>query len=85
MELTGAQGILQKIEFKKLTQRSDIMAAFGLVSILMIMIIPVPPILLDLFLSINITIALLILVIGVYTVKAIFGSENVYQKTLMIH
>ncbi len=71
MELTGAQGILQKIEFKKLTQRSDIMAAFGLVSILFIMIIPVPPILLDLFLSINITIALLILVIGVYTVKAI--------------
>ncbi len=71
MELTGRQGILQKIEIKKLLQRSDIMAAFGLVSIIMIMIIPVPPILLDLFLSTNITIALLILVIGVYTVKAI--------------
>ncbi len=71
MELTGEQGILRRIDFKKLTQRSDLMAAFGLVSILLIMIIPVPPILLDLFLSANITIALLILIIGIYTVKAI--------------
>ena len=41
------------------------------VSILMIMIMPLPAILLDLFLSTNITIALLILVISLYTVKAI--------------
>jgi flagellar biosynthesis protein FlhA len=47
------------------------MAAFGLVSILMIMIIPLPSIILDLFLSLNITIALLILIISLYTVKAI--------------
>ena len=43
----------------------------GLVSILMIMIIPLPSIMLDLFLSMNITLALLILVISLYTVKAI--------------
>jgi flagellar biosynthesis protein FlhA len=47
------------------------MAAFGLVGILMIMIIPLPSIVLDLFLSMNITIALLILIISLFTVKAI--------------
>jgi flagellar biosynthesis protein FlhA len=47
------------------------MAALGLVGILMIMIIPLPPLLLDLFLSINITIALLILVISLFTVRAV--------------
>ncbi len=71
MELTGQQGILQKIDFKNLMQRSDIIAAFAMVAILLIMIIPLPSILLDLFLSTNITIALLILVISLYTVKAV--------------
>ena len=51
--------------------RSDIMAAVGLVSILLIMIIPIPPILLDLFLAANITIGLLILIISLYIVKAV--------------
>ncbi len=71
MELTGQQGILQKIDLKSLMQRSDIIAAFAMVAILLIMIIPLPSILLDLFLSTNITIALLILVISLYTVKAV--------------
>ncbi len=71
MELTGQQGILTRINLGQLAQRSDVMAAFGLVSILMLMILPVPPIMLDLFLALNITIALVILVISLYTVKAV--------------
>lgn len=71
MELTGQGNIFTRINWKELAQRADIMAAFGLVAILMIMIIPLPSLLLDLFLSINITIALLILVISLFTVKAI--------------
>ncbi|HID70098.1 MAG TPA: flagellar biosynthesis protein FlhA [Desulfobacterales bacterium] len=71
MELTGQGNILNRLNWKDLLQRSDIMAAFGLVAILMIMIIPLPSLLLDLFLSMNITIALLILVISLFTVKAI--------------
>jgi len=71
MELTGQQGIFTRSNLVQLTQRSDLMAAFGLVSILMLMILPVPPIMLDLFLSLNITIALVILVISLYTVKAV--------------
>jgi flagellar biosynthesis protein FlhA len=71
MELTGEQGIFNRVSIGQVARRPDIMAAFGLVSILMLMIIPIPPILLDLFLSLNITIALVILVISLYTVKAV--------------
>jgi flagellar biosynthesis protein FlhA len=71
MELTGPGNILTRLNWRELLQRADIMAAFGLVAILMIMIIPLPSLLLDLFLSMNITIALLILIISLFTVKAI--------------
>ncbi len=71
MELASVQDRLTNLPIKKLLYRSDIIAALGLVSILMIMIIPLPSIVLDLFLSMNITIALLILIISLYTVKAI--------------
>jgi flagellar biosynthesis protein FlhA len=71
MELAQAQDFVKNIQLKKLSQRSDIMAAIGLVSILMIMIIPLPSIVLDLFLATNITIALLILIISLYAEKAV--------------
>lgn len=71
MELTNIQNSLTSLQFKQLLGRSDVVAALGLVAILMIMIIPLPSIILDLFLSMNITIALLILIISLYTVKAI--------------
>ena len=71
MELASVQTRLANLPIKQLLYRSDIIAALGLVSILMIMIIPLPTILLDIFLSMNITIALLILIISLYTVKAI--------------
>ncbi len=74
MELTGQQGIINRLQLGELSKRSDVIAAMGLVSILMIMIIPIPSIILDLFLSANITIALLILIISLYTEKAVdFG------------
>jgi len=70
MELATLQNNQIALRFKQLFGRSDVIAAVGLVSILMIMIIPLPSIILDLFLSMNITIALLILIISLYTVKA---------------
>lgn len=71
MELAEAQAIIKKIQIKELLVRSDVIAALGLVSILMIMIIPIPSIILDLFLATNITIALLILIISLYAAKAV--------------
>ncbi|HKL24782.1 MAG TPA: flagellar biosynthesis protein FlhA, partial [Desulfuromonadales bacterium] len=58
--------------------RSDLLVSFGLVTILMLMIIPLPPLILDLFLSLSITVSLLILIVSLYTVRpldfAIFPS-----------
>lgn len=71
MELISKETIFDRLHIKALLQRNDVIAAVGLVSILMIMIIPLPPLLLDLFLSSNITIALLILIVSLYTVKAV--------------
>jgi len=50
--------------------RSDIVVSLGLVSVLMLMILPLPPMLLDIFLSLNITISMLILIISLYTSKS---------------
>lgn len=57
--------------WRELLLRSDILVAFGLVLILMLMILPVPPMLLDIFLSLNITIGLMILIIALYTTRAL--------------
>lgn len=57
--------------WREMLLRSDILVAFGLVLILMLMILPVPPMLLDVFLSLNITIGLLILIIALYTSRAL--------------
>ena len=71
MEMAELQGVFGKLRLKDLYGRSDILAAFGLVSILLIMIMPIPSILLDLLLAMNITIGLLILIISLYIVKAV--------------
>jgi flagellar biosynthesis protein FlhA len=62
--------------------RSDVLVAVGLVMILMLMILPVPPMLLDIFLSLNITIGLLILIITLYTTRAL--DFAVFPSVLLI-
>ncbi|SHO50740.1 flagellar biosynthesis protein FlhA [Desulfopila aestuarii] len=71
MELAEARDIFSRIKIQDLAARSDVIAAIGLISILMIMIIPLPSIILDIFLATNITIGLLILIISLYAVKAV--------------
>ncbi len=70
MELSTVQNSITGFNYRRLLGRSDVIAALGLVSILMLMIIPLPAIILDVFLSLSITIALLILILSLYTVKA---------------
>ncbi len=70
MEIAGVQNIFTRAQVKALLGRSDVLAALGLVAILMIMIIPLPSLVLDIFLSTDITLALLILVICLYSIKA---------------
>ena len=68
---TQTQPLLSRIDWKDLATRSDIWASFGVIGILLLMIIPLPPMILDLCLALNITLAILILVISLYTEKAV--------------
>ena len=82
MELTTIQNTLTNYDYKQLLGRSDVMAAIGLVAILLMMIIPLPPLVLDLFLTTSITIALLILILSLYTVKA--TDFSIFPSLLLV-
>jgi flagellar biosynthesis protein FlhA len=82
MELTNVQTSIINFDYKQLLGRSDIVAALGLVAILMMMIIPLPAIVLDLFLTMSITIALLILILSLYTVKA--TDFSIFPSILLV-
>ncbi len=71
MEATGTPTLWERTRIGELLQRSDIMASVGLMGILMLMVVPLPPVILDLCLALNITIAILILIISLYTEKAV--------------
>ncbi len=51
---------------KSLGRNSDIILAFGLIFMLGLMIIPLPPVLLDFFLALNISLSVLILIVSLY-------------------
>ncbi len=58
-------------KFEKYTKNTDLLIAVGLLGILSVMIIPLPPIVLDLALSLSLGISLLILLVSVYTKRAL--------------
>ncbi|EQC47492.1 flagellar biosynthesis protein FlhA [Bacteriovorax sp. Seq25_V] len=55
--------------FKFLTQNSDLAVAIALLAVLGVMIIPVPPFLLDLLLALTLSFSVIILLVSVYTKK----------------
>ncbi|WP_372652479.1 flagellar biosynthesis protein FlhA [Halobacteriovorax sp.] len=58
-------------KFKALSKNSDLMVAVGLLLILSVMIIPVPPFLLDLLFALTLSGSVIILLIAVYSKKAL--------------
>lgn len=63
------------IEIPFLRKNSEIMAAVGVVGILILMIMPLPTLLLDLLLSFNITFALTVLLVGTYLLRPLDFSS----------
>lgn len=61
---------------------SEILTVIGVVTILVVMIIPLPSFLLDFFLALNITIAITILLIAMYTVKAL--DFSIFPSLLLV-
>ncbi|MBM3283056.1 flagellar biosynthesis protein FlhA [Candidatus Gottesmanbacteria bacterium] len=66
----------------KISQNTDIALAAGVVGIILVMIIPLPTIILDIFLSFNITIALVILLISLYALKPL--DFSIFPSLLLV-
>ncbi|MBD3184795.1 flagellar biosynthesis protein FlhA [Candidatus Poribacteria bacterium] len=71
------EGILNRI-----IRNSDVALAAGVVAIILIMLIPLPPMLLDLMLSFNITFALTILLISLYALRPL--DFSVFPSLLLV-
>jgi flagellar biosynthesis protein FlhA len=57
--------------FEKITKNTDLFIAFGMLAILAVMIIPLPPMMLDLALTFSLAISILILLVSLYTQRAL--------------
>lgn len=65
-------GIFQFLKrFERFTKNTDLFIAFGLLAILSVMIIPLPPFLLDLSLTFSLTLSIMILLTSVYTKRTL--------------
>ncbi len=67
MEIAGTRTLSDRLSL--ITKNTDVLMGFATMCILMVMIIPIPPMMLDLFLTFNITFALMILLVGMYVIK----------------
>jgi flagellar biosynthesis protein FlhA len=68
--------------FERYTKNTDLMVAFGLLAILSVMIIPLPPIMLDLALSFSLALSILILLTSIYINKAL--EFSVFPTLLLL-
>src|SRR5277367_589616 len=66
----------------KYTRNTDAMIAAGLVGILVVMLVPIPPIMIDMFLTLSFTISLLVLLVAIYTTKPL--EFSVFPSMLLI-
>lgn len=57
--------------FEKYTKNTDLFIAFGMLAILAVMIIPLPPFMLDISLTFSLAISILILLVSLYTQRAL--------------
>ncbi|WP_297965413.1 flagellar biosynthesis protein FlhA [uncultured Anaerovibrio sp.] len=65
-----------------ITKYSDVLVAVGIVTIVVMMIIPLPTMLLDLLLCMNITLALIVVMAAIYNVEAL--DLSVFPSLLLI-
>ena len=67
-----------------LSNNSDVFMALAVVGMLVVMVIPIPTLLLDVFLSFNITFSIVVLLVAMYTLKAlefsVFPSPKVFTN-----
>ncbi len=68
---SGNAGILNNVPFAELLRSKDVVFAFGVVLIVIMMVVPLPSAILDIFLTLNIALALTILLVSIYNKDAL--------------
>ncbi|MDR3592773.1 MAG: flagellar biosynthesis protein FlhA [Negativicutes bacterium] len=72
----------QASPFARILKYSDILIAVALITIVVMMIIPLPSFILDLFLTVNITFALVIIMVAIYNIEPL--QFSVFPSLLLI-
>jgi len=62
--------------------QSELITVFGVFAVLVVMVIPLPPMLLDFFLALNITLSITILLIAMYTIKPL--DFSIFPSLLLV-
>lgn len=65
-----------------MSRHTDVALAVGVVGIILVMLIPLPPIMLDIFLTFNIAFALIILLISLYTLRPL--DFSIFPSLLLV-
>ncbi|ATX78599.1 flagellar biosynthesis protein FlhA [Mariprofundus aestuarium] len=68
--------------FKSMGGNSDVMLAVGVLAVLMIMVVPLPTVLMDMFLAINISVGILILLTSLYVLKPL--DFSIFPSLLLL-
>ena len=68
--------------FSVLTRHSDVLIALAVITIVIMMIIPLPPVILDILLALNITLSLLIVLVAIYNVEPL--QFSVFPSLLLM-
>lgn len=68
--------------FEKYTKNTDLLIAFGLLAVLAVMIVPLPPVMLDIALTFSLSLSILILLTAIYISKAL--EFSVFPSLLLM-
>ncbi len=70
------------VPFADILKNKDILLTFGIVAIVIMMVVPLPPVVLDIFLTLNICLALVVLLVSIYTKETL--QFSVFPSLLLI-
>lgn len=79
---TQPQGILKNSALRTIAMHTDVALAIAVIGILALMIIPLPPLLLDILLASNITLAIVVLMVSMYLTSPL--EMSVFPGLLLI-
>jgi flagellar biosynthesis protein FlhA len=79
---SGAQTQPAVRPIAQLSAQGDVLVALAIIGILLIMVVPIPPLVLDLLLAVSITLALLIFVISLYILRPL--ELSVFPSLLLV-